>query len=145
MINSTLNIPSIISPKQPIVIGWQQLSSPPSWVSLGYPAKMYLHPATGLCVISAVEVAADQDGIDRGPEYHLSITKNGSRCTQQEALEVLRQFGLDGSEQDNHVPSGIARHFWQPVAESLIGMDCACKDSEPVIREDKGDYEWRGV
>lgn len=100
------------------------------------------HP-TGLFAISAVEVAVDKDGIDRGPEYHISISKNGARCSSFEAKWVLSAFGLNGAEEDNHVPHGIARNFWRPVAERLIGLECACKKEEIAVREDKGDYVWR--
>lgn len=136
---------SIIEPKEPVVSGWVQEQKPPAWVSLGYEAKAWFHRASGLCVISAVEVAKDADGIDRGPEYHISISKNGrKRCTRQEAMQVLKQFALEGAEEDNHVPYGIVRNFWRPVAENLVGLECACKEEEPAIIEDKGDYVWRG-
>lgn len=136
---------SIIRPKRPIIEGWIQESRPPAWVSLGYEAERWFHPASNLCVISAVEVAMDKDGIDRGPEYHVSISKGGRRrCSSQEARQVLKQFAIEGAEEDNHVPYGIVRNFWLPVAEGFIGMECACKESEPAIVEDKGDYVWRG-
>ena len=95
-------------------------------------------------MFSAVEVAKDADNIDRGPEYHISISKDGRRrCTRSEAIQVLKQFNLDGAEEDNHVPYGIVRNFWRPVAENLVGLECACKKDEPAIVEDKGDYVWR--
>lgn len=134
----------VISPKRPIVAGWTELAPPPQWVTLGYEGLRFAHAGTGLCVISAVEVAKDKDGIDRGPEYHISISKGGrSRCSGREAQEVLRQFGLDGAEEDNHVPHGIVRNFWRPVADRFVGLECACKESEPAIVEDRGDYVWR--
>lgn len=137
---------TIVAPKYPVNRDWQRCRRPPAWVSLGYEAYGWRHPASGLCVISAVEVAKEADRIDRGPEYHVSISKNGNeRCTAQEAQWVLEQFGLDGAEEDNHVPHGIVRNFWRPVAERLVGMECACKASEPAIVEDKGDYIWRGA
>jgi len=88
----------------------------------------------------AVEVPDKKIGF----EYHISITKMGmKRCDSNEAKWVLRQFGLDGWEEDNHVPYGVARHFWRPVAENLVGLECKCKADEPEIVEDKGDYIWR--
>lgn len=141
-----MGMDSIIKPKRPTVSGWIQQPKPPAWVSLGYEIDAWFHPGTKLCVFSAVEVANDGDGIDRGPEYHLSISKDGrKRCTSYEARAVLKQFGLDGAEEDNHVPHGIVRNFWRPVAENIIGMECECKEDEPAIVEDKGDYVWRGV
>lgn len=136
---------SIIKPKRPTIEGWKLGPTPPSEVSLGYESESWFHPASGLCVISAVEVAKDGDGIERGPEYHVSISREGyRRCTSQEARMVIKQFDMEGAEEDNHVPYGIVRNFWRPVAEKLIGLDCACKETEPVIVEDKGDYVWRG-
>ena len=136
----------IIRPLRPGAPGWSQRPAPPAWVSLGYAAESWYHPATGLCVISAVEVAKDADGIDRGPEYHISISKHGQeRCSSFEAAAVLDEFACHGAEEDNHVPHGIVRNFWRPVADRFVGLECACKDSEPAIVEDKGDYVWRGT
>lgn len=134
---------SIIPPKRPIASGWVELPKPPRWVSLGFDALMFEQPETGLRVISAVEVAKDADGIDRGPEYHISISKLGGRCTSAEARTVLEQFDVAGAEEDNHVPHGVVRNFWRPVADRFVGLECACKDAEPAIVEDNGDYVWR--
>jgi hypothetical protein len=140
---------SIIKPLRPNKeAGWHYVDE---WANeLGYPAQRWLHVAHRLLVISAVEVAIDKDGIDRGPEYHLSISKrtrsNPSqpmRCTSDEARFVLREFGLEGAEEDNHVPHGVVRNFWRTVAEPMIGRECACKATEPAIVEDKGDFIWR--
>lgn len=135
----------IIAPKAPRAgCGWVRRPDPPAWVTLGYDAACWFHPDTEIAVISAVEVAKDADGIDRGPEYHISISLAGTaRCTSQQAAEVLRHFELDGAEEDNHVRSGIVRNFWRPVADRFVGLQCACKDSEPAIVEDKGDFTWR--
>lgn len=136
---------SIIKPKRPLFSGWIQGENPPAYVSLGYDSEFWFHSLYGICVISAVEVAKDKDGIDRGPEYHVSISKDGyRRCSSQEANFVIKQFDMEGAEEDNHVPHGKVRNFWKPVAEGLIGLECACKESEPAIVEDKGDYVWRG-
>ena len=137
---------SIIKPKRPTISGWVQTATPPAWVSLGYEIEAWFHPDSRLCVFSAVEVAKDEDGIDRGPEYHISISKDGrKRCSSYEAQQVLKQFGLAGAEEDNHVPHGIVRNFWRPVADNLVGLECVCKKTEPAIVEDRGDYVWRGV
>lgn len=137
-------VDSIIKPKQPVTEGWTELPPPPTWVTLGFAGRSFFHTQMKIMVISAVEVAKDADGIDRGPEYHISISKDGRRITTQEAKEVLRQFDLHGAEEDNHVPHGIVRNFWRPVADRFVGLECACKDNEPAIKEDKGDYVWRG-
>jgi hypothetical protein len=136
---------SIISPKQPREgSGWRRLAGtlPPS-VTLGFEAYAWCHKARGLRVISAVEVAKDADGIDRGPEYHVSISREGRRCSSADARTVLADFDMDGAEEDNHVPYGVARNFWRPVADRFVGLECACKESESAVIEDKGDYVWR--
>lgn len=136
---------SVIKPLRPSGAPWVRMQDIPE-SSLGYESQTWMNTALGLYVISAVEVAQDKDGIDRGPEYHISISKAGkrlSRCTSDEARYVLRAFGLDGAEEDNHVPNGIVRNFWRAVAEPLIGLECACKAEEPAIVEDKGDFVWR--
>lgn len=135
---------SIIKPLEPISKKcWTKIPPLPQWISLGYPACAWEHK-NGFVVISAVEVANDKDAIDRGPEYHISISMLNRRCTSNEAAWVLKQFGMDGAEEDNHVPHGVVRHFWLPVAENLIGLECACKDQEAAVKEDKGDFIWRG-
>lgn len=139
-------IKSIIQPKKPSGSGWHLEQIPIDLDNLGYPWTMYSHPETGLTVISAVEVTETEPGAEAlGPEYHLSISKRGQRCTSQEAKWVLRQFELEDAEEDNYVPSGKVRNFWRPVADRLSGYQCPCKASEPAITEDKGDYVWRGV
>lgn len=135
----------IIKPKRPISAGWTRLPDPHKAITLGYTGEAYEFSANGLYVISAVEVAKDPDGIDKGPEYHVSISRHGKRCTSADALWVLSQFDMLDAEEDNHVPFGIVRNFWRPVADSLVGIECACKKDEPAIVEDKGDYVWRGV
>lgn len=141
---------NIINPKRPKGGDWVPRPAPPQWVSMGYAAEAWLHPETNLCVISAVEVAEPEGGISKGPEYHISIsmTKPGDRpqrCTSADAIWTLAQFDLLDAEEDNHVPDGKVRNFWRPVADSLVGLECACKDDEPAIREDKGEYVWRGA
>lgn len=141
---------NLISPKRPTGPGWRQLPAPPAWATLGYASSAWFHGESNLAVISAVEVAKDADNIDRGPEYHVSISKQipGSstgRCSSADALWVIAQFGLTDAEEDNHVPSGKVRNFWRPVADKLVGLECACKEQETAIREDKGDYIWRGA
>lgn len=133
---------SIIKPKRPKGTGWVSLGQGQIY---GFESHHWRHHDSGLCVISAVEVASDPDDIDRGPEYHISISKNGGRCTSQEAKWVIRQFDAEGAEEDNHVPHGVVRNFWLPVAHHLIGAECPCKSTEPEIREDKGDYVWRSI
>jgi len=56
---------------------------------------------------------------------------------------MIRQFDAEGAEEDNHVPYGFVRNFWLPVNQSLIGFECPCKATEPVMKENKGDYIWR--
>jgi hypothetical protein len=138
--DGTRSLVAVLRPKQP---GWREVPSLKQF-SLGYPARAFFHDRHNIAVISAVEVASDED---RGPEYHISISKQlvsgPQRATSHEAKWVLEQFGLDGAEEDNHVAHGVVRNFWRPVALSLVGMECPCKADEPAIVEDKGDFIWR--
>lgn len=142
---------SIIKPRRPKGSGWDGPESVPACDALGYPAQGWYFAARGLFVISAVEVVPPENGgEDLGPEYHLSVSRRGpggkpARCTSGEAKWVLRQFGLADALEDNHVPSGVVRNYWRPVADRLSGYACPCQDSEPAIREDGGDFVWRGV
>jgi len=112
----------------------------------GFPLRVFVHAESGIAVFSAVEVVNDSEG--KGPEYHVSISKAGPggtrvRCDSNDANWALAQLGVTGWDEDNHVPHGIVRNFWRTVAEPLIGKECSCKDTEPVIRENKGDFIWR--
>lgn len=139
---------SIIKPKWPDAPGWQIANwwrCPPQLAPLGYAVEAWEHPANRMFVLSAVEVARDPGQPDLGPEYHLSMSSYGARCSTADALWVLAQFDLLDAKEDNHVPSGQVRNFWRPVADHLSGYECPCVDEEPAIREDKGDFVWRGV
>lgn len=141
-----MSAPSIVQPLAPKGSGWTELRVPAAVVRMGYATRAYAH-RDGFLVLSAVEVAADKDGIDRGPEYHLSFSKEVAgfkvRCDTNDTDWLLKAFGLEGAEEDNHVPHGFVRNFWRAVAEPLVGMECACKEDEPTIRENKGDFIWR--
>ena len=130
---------SIIKPLRPQrhKKGWKYVGE---YLEYDYPAESWYFPERGIAVISAVELVEKEIGA----EYHVSISKPPGRCTSNEAKFVLRCFGMDGAEEDNHGGPGLrARHFWRPVNENLIGMECKCKKTENAIVEDKGDYVWR--
>lgn len=143
-------IESVIQPLEPIRAGWECWGE--HTVMFGYPCKRWYHQASAIQVLSAVEVATDKDGSSNGPEYHVSVSRLRypfSRVAQPERVDtndakfVLAEFGLDGAEEDNHVPNGVVRNFWRPVASGLIGKECKCKAEEVVIRENRGDFVWR--
>lgn len=139
---------SIIKPKAPCAKGWAIATwwkAPPQLLALGYPVEAWEHRANGLFVLSALEVAKEEGMPALGPEYHLSISAMGERCSTADAVWVLGQFDLIDAKEDNHVPNGKVRNFWRPVADHLSGYECPCVDAEPAISEDKGDYVWRGV
>jgi hypothetical protein len=141
-------IESIIKPKRPVMPGWHRergWTAPIELRELGYPVEAWSHPANGLFVLSAVEKTSEPGKPDLGPEYHISISANGQRCTSGDAVWALAQFDLIDAKEDNHVPSGRVRNFWRPVADHLSGYECPCVDEEPAVVEDKGDYIWRGV
>ena len=140
--DGTRSITSVLRPKGE---GWRELPCDKRY-SMGYPARTFYHAKSSIAVISAVEVASDGK-IDKGPEYHISISQQAmgrpSRCDSNQAKWVLEQFGLAGAEEDNHVPNGVVRNFWRPVATGFIGLECECKAEEPAIKENKGDFIWR--
>lgn len=140
---------SIVQPKRPRNISaWDIL---PGGVgplaAMGYPYQRWMHKKLGIRVISAVEVATDTPGqpSTKGPEYHLSATIHFAGRLGRVPAELipwlLKEFDIEGAEEDNHVNAGIARNFWKPVAERLVGIECACKEDEPLVIE--GDYEYR--
>jgi hypothetical protein len=138
---------SILRPKRPTGPGWRHLRGHlPLLDRGGYPYEVWAHDEAGLGVISAVEVAAEAVGVaPLGPAYHLSVSAFGQRCSSSDAVWVLGQFDLFDAQEDNHVPNGKVRNFWRYVADGLSGHKCGCVEAEPAIREDKGDYVWRGA
>lgn len=134
------------APKKRKIVGWRLLNRIPpnttTFMNFGYGFDIWRYPARGLTVVSAVEVSEDHHQ-GRRPDYHISISKDGERCNSNEAKFVCKVFDMEDAEEDNHVPNGKVRNFWKPVAENLIGDLCPCKESEPAMVEDKGDYVWR--
>lgn len=91
----------------------------------------------GMRVISSVDTI--DEGHDKGPNWHVSVSKAGARCTHEEAVQVLSDFGAVGFDEDNHLP-GQARHFWLNI-EKHLQRTCPCKENEkPTI---EGDYTYR--
>jgi hypothetical protein len=138
-------IRSIVSVLRPRVAGWREVPCELPGLPDG-PRRAFFHDEHSLFVISAVEVTDQSEA--NGPEYHLSISRQHRtlgprRCTSDQARWVLVQFRLDGALEDNHVPGGQVRNFWRPVADNLVGRECACVADENEIREDKGDFIWR--
>lgn len=134
---------SIIAPRRPFKPGWRLVPVRVPTVPARH--EVWAHDGAGLGVISAVEVASEAPGLPPlGPAYHLSVSAFGKRCSSADALWMLSEFGLLDAKEDNHVPSGKVRHFWRYVADNLSGYECRCIETEPAIREDKGDFVWRG-
>lgn len=133
----------IIAPKRPALDAesgeWSLYDHPRV---LGYPAERWISRG-GYVVISAVEVVTDDGHRESiGPEYHISVSRHGGRVSADEVPKLLRLFGMEGADEDNHGgPAAIARHFWLPVSEKFAGFVCPCKGEEKAVTE--GDYVWR--
>ena len=138
----------IIKPKEPRGKGWSIGPDASRVVGMGHDAQYWIHQDGNILVISAVEVATQEGKENIGPEYHLSMSVQTARGPQRvrskDAKWVLRAFDLEDATEDNHVPNGMVRNFWRPVADRFSGYECPCVDEEPAIIEDKGDYVWRG-
>jgi hypothetical protein len=137
---------SLIAVKRPQLPGWREV--PMEGPHMGNPARCFFHEASCLMVISAVEFV--DDGKVDGPEYHLSVSRQHPtlgtrRCSSNEARWVMVQFRCDEAIQDNHVPGGLVRNFWRPVADPMVGRECLCVETENAIAEDKGDFIWRAA
>ncbi len=139
-------INNIIQPKRPKPgSGWLKLQDMPSQFNSGYGGELWFYPPQQLTVISCVEVTREPGKLDLGPEYHVSVSRNRRRCDRNEARFAMKAFGMQHADEDNHVPGGFVRNFWMPVAENLQGYVCPCKEEEPAMIEDKGDFVWRGI
>lgn len=94
----------------------------------------------GMRVISSIDLASPQEGAPAVPNWHVSVSKNGARCTMEEARQVLSDFDALDLEEDNHDPKHKARHFWLQC-DPAHRKPCPCKDTEEPI-DDKG-YVYR--
>ena len=104
---------SLIAVKRPQLPGWREVPMDGPVAREGGPARAFIHDASCLMVISAVEFI--DDGKADGPEYHLSVSRQHPslgtrRCSATEARWVMRQFRCDEAIEDNHVPNGRARN-----------------------------------
>lgn len=137
---------NVLKPKRPKGAGWEFLWPYPESQNFGYGGEVWFYPEQRLLVISCVEVTNDLDDVALGPQYHISASKQPhQRCTRNEARFVQKAFGMLDADEDNHVPNGIVRNFWMPVADKYKGHVCPCKDTETAFKENKGDYVWRGI
>lgn len=141
---------NIINPKRPSGPGWVRHPLTPAFAAQvaqmgGFPTETWAHEQVMLWCISSVEVAKEPGQPELGPEYHLSVSMMGERCSPAQAAWALAQFGLTDAREDNHVPHGKARNYWRPVADRLSGYECPCVAEEPAVREDNGSFVWRGV
>ncbi len=124
----------IIQPKRPNSKDWKLYDL--TRVYAGFPAERWTS-CFGHIAVTGVETPEVEK---LGPEYHVSISKNGGRVSADEVPALLKLFDMEAADEDNHT-GGIARHFWMPVSEKLHGYVCPCKDTEHAITE--GDFVWR--
>lgn len=133
-------VKSVVRPKKPNKKQWICRGLAPTLATLGYPGFIWFHRDRQLQVISAVENT--DEGV--GPMYHVSVSRNRKRCSRADAKMVLKHFDMEDADEDNHVPGGVVRNFFKPVADHLSGYECPCKETEPKMVEDKGEFIWRG-
>jgi hypothetical protein len=118
---------SLVQPKRPRLAGWREVAVPPlPWDREPLAMAAFFHEGASLGVLSSVEFI--DDGKVDGPEYHLSISRQHRtlgtrRCSSNDARWVLVQFGIPEAIEDNHVPSGLVRNFWRPVADPLVRLE----------------------
>lgn len=105
-------------PKRPPVgegSPWLEVKVPQSVADFGYPVEAWLHRWSGYEVFSAVLSAADGGADPIGGDYFLSVkvqTPGGTRrISHDDALWVLRQFGMQDAKEADPLPNGIARNF----------------------------------
>lgn len=125
--------------KRPRVGCWRQFTHP---IVNRHPASVVSVWVNGcLRVSSAIEEADYPDGQGTGPQWHLSVSVAGMqrRARKHEVKQLLRDFDMEGAEEDNHHP-GVARHFWIPL-DPAHRVECQCKAEEATLVEPDG-YAW---
>lgn len=145
-------VPLIVQPLRPRGDGWEQWEVDVSrWPSKPYAIERWYNRGQEVQVMSAIEMILPEGAREGRPEYHISVSglRHGApdfyRCSDSRARWALKQFGLEGWFEDNHVPGGRVRNYWRPVADPVVGEVCPCVDEEPAMLEMKGDYIWRGT
>lgn len=123
-------------PKRPKDGDWTRVGDPRWEAKLQ--GEMYVSPL-GIRVVSSVHIVenANKEGV--GPHFHISISDNGERVAASIVPTILRQFGAEDFEEDNHAPMKKIRSFWRPIGGEPT--ECACKANEKP--EVHGDYVWR--
>jgi len=117
---------------------WQQVPTTPELRAQAISVSIW--QSGPLRVISALERADYPDASgEAGPQWHISITRNGNRPKPTDLRRALRAFRMVGTEIDNHHP-GNAQHFWLPV-DPKRRVDCECKVDEVQVVEPDG-YIW---
>lgn len=146
------DVPLIVHPLRPAGGGWVQWPwYQPAGYARPYAIERWYNRGQEVQAVSAIEIVLPEGAKEGRPEYHISVSglahgaERPYRCSDSRARWVLKQFGLEGWFEDNHVPHGVVRNWWRPVAEPKVGEICACVESEPTMREMKGDYVWRGA
>lgn len=74
------------------------------------------------------------------PSVHVSVSVRGRRPSDEAVRGVLADFGIEGSEEDNH-SAGVARHFWLDEGRK-VQPECECKATEETVVEPDG-YRWQ--
>lgn len=90
-------------------------------------------------VVSSLNQAELPDGSGVGPQWQVSISRNGKRPKPTDIRRALRAFGMVGAELDNHHP-GNAQHYWMPL-DPAHRVDCECKTDEVTVTDPDG-YKW---
>lgn len=146
-------LPLIVKPYRPTTGGWIRVEV--AWPRdrlQPYVIEKYYNRGQELQVITAIEMVEPDGVVKLAPraEFHVSVSglkwmaPAPYRVSDSRARWAMRQFGFDGYTEDNHVPDGIARNYWRPLADHLQGEVCKCLEREPAIHAMKGDYVWRG-
>lgn len=92
-----------------------------------------------LAISTCVTAAAPDGSGDAIPQWHISFTNEGRRCTDEEVRQSLAAFRLTGADEDNHEP-GMARHYWMPL-DPARRTDCECKTTEKTVTLPDG-HRW---
>ncbi len=143
----------IVKPLRPSGAGWVQWPwiAPPGYEDLRpYAIERWYNRGHEVQVMSSIENVQPEANVEARHEYHLSVSgvKFGAnriyRVSDSRARWAMREFRFDEFFEDNHVPGGLVRNYWRPVADPLVGQVCVCVEREPTMREMQGDYIWRG-
>lgn len=125
--------------KRPSKRGWVECQVPPQVLASAHYLAVSAWRCGPILVFSSLSIMEMPDGDGTGPQWLVTISADRKRPAQWQVDKVLKDFGMEGAEEDNHTP-GRTRGFFL-VCDPARRVACQCKSDEAVVVEPDG-FTW---